>query len=109
MQDLTQGLNPILILLSLCLSVAHLCTSARRVQLQVSGNSSTVQLRSIFGGFVADVYLLTSVGAQEIIPAKELLGQVCTKTVYAILWVLFPLLSLLKKQYQYNSQNKVDT
>jgi hypothetical protein len=68
-----------------------------------------VQQRSFYWVFVADVYLLTSVGAQEIISAKELLGQVCTKTVYAILWVLFPLLSLLKKQYQYNSQNEVDT
>jgi ubiquinol-cytochrome c reductase cytochrome b subunit len=50
----------------------------------------------LFWVFVADVFLLTWVGAQEIMPATVLLGQVCTVILFAYLWVVYPLLSWLE-------------
>lgn len=50
----------------------------------------------LFWVFVADVFLLTWVGAQEIMPATVLLGQVCTLVLFAYLWVVYPFLSWLE-------------
>ncbi len=47
----------------------------------------------LFWVFVADVFLLTWVGAQEIMAATILLGQVCTIVLFAYLWVIYPFLS----------------
>jgi ubiquinol-cytochrome c reductase cytochrome b subunit len=42
---------------------------------------------------VADVFLLTWVGGQEIMPATVLLGQVCTLILFGYLLVVYPFLS----------------
>ena len=50
----------------------------------------------LFWVFVADVFLLTWVGAQEIMPATVLLGQVCTVILFIYVWVVYPFLSWLE-------------
>jgi ubiquinol-cytochrome c reductase cytochrome b subunit len=52
----------------------------------------------LFWVFVADVFLLTWVGAQEIMPATVLLGQVCTVILFAYLWIVYPFLSWLEER-----------
>jgi ubiquinol-cytochrome c reductase cytochrome b subunit len=44
----------------------------------------------LFWVFVADVFLLTWVGAQEIMPATVLLGQVCTVILFIYLLIVYP-------------------
>jgi len=46
----------------------------------------------LFWIFVADVFLLTWAGAQEITPATVILGQTCTVILFIYLWVVYPLL-----------------
>ncbi len=50
----------------------------------------------LFWIFVAIVFLLTWAGAQEIMPATVLLGQVCTVVLFAYLWLVYPFLSWLE-------------
>lgn len=50
----------------------------------------------LFWVFVADVFLLTWVGAQEIMPATVLLGQVCSVILFVYLLVLLPFLGWLE-------------
>jgi ubiquinol-cytochrome c reductase cytochrome b subunit len=57
----------------------------------------------LFWIFVADVFLLTWVGAQEIMPATVLLGQVCTVILFAYLWVVYPFLSWLESALYLNT------
>jgi ubiquinol-cytochrome c reductase cytochrome b subunit len=47
----------------------------------------------LFWVFVADVFLLTWLGAQEIAPATVTLGIFCTIVLFAYLLVAYPLLS----------------
>jgi ubiquinol-cytochrome c reductase cytochrome b subunit len=49
-----------------------------------------------FWVFVADVFLLTWVGAQEIMPATVLLGQVCTVILFIYLWIVYPFFSWIE-------------
>nr|BBQ09630.1 cytochrome b [Volvocales sp. NrCl902] len=56
--------------------------------------------------FVADVFLLTWVGAQEIMPATVLLGQVCTVVLFSYLLFFLPFLSWIENLlYLHNSSN----
>lgn len=50
----------------------------------------------LFWVFVADVFLLTWVGAQEIMPATVLLGQVCSVILFVYLLVILPFLGWLE-------------
>ena len=50
----------------------------------------------LFWILVADLFLLTWVGAQEIMPATVLLGQVATLVLFTYLFVLLPLLGWLE-------------
>jgi len=50
----------------------------------------------LFWVFVADVFLLTWVGAQEIMPATVLLGQVCTVVLFIYLLGVYPFVSWLE-------------
>jgi len=50
----------------------------------------------LFWVLVADLFLLTWVGAQEIMPATVMLGQVATLILFAYLFVLLPLLGWLE-------------
>ncbi len=59
----------------------------------------------LFWVFVADVFLLTWVGAQEIMPSTVLLGQVCTVILFFYLCVIYPFLSWLES-HLYLSANK---
>jgi ubiquinol-cytochrome c reductase cytochrome b subunit len=47
----------------------------------------------LFWVFVADVFLLTWLGAQEIAPATVTMGILCTLVLFAYLLVVYPLLS----------------
>lgn len=66
----------------------------------------------LFWVFVADVFLLTWLGAQEIAPATVTLGIVCTLILFFYLLVAFPLLSWFESnlylQYAANSNKKAD-
>jgi quinol-cytochrome oxidoreductase complex cytochrome b subunit len=59
----------------------------------------------LFWVFVADVFLLTWVGAQEIMPATVLLGQVCTLVLFIYLWVVYPFMAGLES-YLYRLGSK---
>lgn len=50
----------------------------------------------LFWVFVANLFLLTWVGAQEIMPATVLLGQVCTVILFLYLLVILPFLGWLE-------------
>ena len=50
----------------------------------------------LFWVFVGDVFLLTWVGAQEIMPSTVLLGQVCTVILFVYLCAVYPFLSWLE-------------
>jgi quinol-cytochrome oxidoreductase complex cytochrome b subunit len=50
----------------------------------------------VFWVFVADVFLLTWVGAQEIMPATVLLGQVCTFVLFVYLLVIYPFAAFIE-------------
>jgi ubiquinol-cytochrome c reductase cytochrome b subunit len=56
----------------------------------------------LFWVFVADVFLLTWLGAQEIMPATVLLGQICTFLLFVYLLVIYPFLSWFES-YVYTS------
>jgi quinol-cytochrome oxidoreductase complex cytochrome b subunit len=60
----------------------------------------------IFWVFVANVFLLTMVGAQEIMPATVLLGQVCTIVLFMYLWLVYPFVSLLESTLYLSTTNK---
>jgi ubiquinol-cytochrome c reductase cytochrome b subunit len=62
----------------------------------------------LFWVFVADVFLLTWVGAQEIMPATVLLGQVCTFVLFVYLLVIYPFLSWFES-YVYLQTSKDKT
>jgi ubiquinol-cytochrome c reductase cytochrome b subunit len=57
----------------------------------------------LFWVFVADLFVLTWVGAQEILPATVLLGQVCTVILFFYLLVVYPFLPLLENYIYLNS------
>lgn len=50
----------------------------------------------LFWVLVADLFLLTWVGAQEIMPATVILGQVGTLVLFTYLFILLPLLGWLE-------------
>jgi ubiquinol-cytochrome c reductase cytochrome b subunit len=60
----------------------------------------------LFWVFVADVFLLTWVGAQEIMPATVLLGQVCTVVLFIYLLGVYPFLSWLESTLYLQGVNK---
>lgn len=53
--------------------------------------------------FVADVALLTWVGAQEICDSTVLLGQLCTIVLFIYLVIIYPFLSWLESYLYLNS------
>lgn len=57
--------------------------------------------------FVADVFLLTWVGAQEIMPATVLLGQVATVVLFGYLLVVYPFLSWFESYLYLNATKSV--
>ncbi len=50
----------------------------------------------LFWVFVADCFLLTYLGACEIMPTTVFMGQVCTVILFAYLCVVYPFLSWLE-------------
>jgi len=57
----------------------------------------------LFFLFVADLALLTWVGAQEILDATIILGQVCTVILFIYLVIAYPFLSWLESYLYLNS------
>lgn len=58
--------------------------------------------------FVADLFLLTWVGAQEIMPATVLLGQVCSVILFIYLLVILPFLGWFESLFFLNASKKVN-
>jgi ubiquinol-cytochrome c reductase cytochrome b subunit len=56
----------------------------------------------LFFVFVADLGLLTWVGAQEILDSTILLGQVCTVILFIYLVIVYPFLSWLESYLYLN-------
>jgi ubiquinol-cytochrome c reductase cytochrome b subunit len=57
----------------------------------------------LFFIFVADLALLTWVGAQEILDATIILGQICTVILFFYLVIAYPFLSWLESYLYLNS------
>lgn len=62
-------------------------------QVHIGSPKFRIVFERLYWVFVADVFLLTWVGGQEIMPATVLLGQVCTVVLFAYLLVILPFLS----------------
>lgn len=60
----------------------------------------------LFFVFVADVFLLTWLGSQEIMPSTVFLGQLCTLVLFVYLLVVYPFLSWFESLLYINSNNK---
>jgi quinol-cytochrome oxidoreductase complex cytochrome b subunit len=63
---------------------------------QVGSPRFRIIYERLFWVFVADVFLLTWLGGQEIMPATMLMGQVCTIIFFLYLLVLLPFLAWLE-------------
>jgi ubiquinol-cytochrome c reductase cytochrome b subunit len=63
---------------------------------QVGSPRFRVVYERLYWVFVADVFLLTWLGAQEIMPSTVLLGQICTVIFFLYLLVILPLLGWLE-------------
>jgi ubiquinol-cytochrome c reductase cytochrome b subunit len=63
---------------------------------QVGSPRFRIIYERLFWIFVADVFLLTWLGAQEIMPATVLLGQICTVVFFLYLLVILPFLGWLE-------------
>jgi ubiquinol-cytochrome c reductase cytochrome b subunit len=61
-----------------------------------------VMSERLFFVFVADLGLLTWVGAREILDSTILLGQVCTVILFIYLVILYPFLSMLESKLYLN-------
>jgi len=88
--------------------IAIACTFASLVSLPFlsSVNIGSPKFRMLserlFFIFVADLFVLTWVGGQEILPSTVLLGQVCTVILFFYLLVVYPFLSLLENKIYLN-------
>jgi ubiquinol-cytochrome c reductase cytochrome b subunit len=63
---------------------------------QVGSPRFRILYERLFWVFVADVFLLTWLGAQEIMPSTVLLGQICTVIFFLYLLVILPFLGWLE-------------
>ena len=63
---------------------------------QVGSPRFRIIYERLFWIFVADVFLLTWLGAQEIMPATVFLGQICTVVFFVYLLVILPFLAWLE-------------
>lgn len=63
---------------------------------QVGSPRFRIIYERLFWVLVADLFLLTWVGAQEIMPATVLLGQICTVVLFVYLLVILPFLGWLE-------------
>ena len=65
-------------------------------QVNVGSPRFRVLTERLYWVLVADVFLLTWVGAQEIMPATVLLGQICSFILFAYLLLVLPFLGWLE-------------
>lgn len=63
---------------------------------QVGSPRFRIIYERLFWVLVADLFLLTWVGAQEIMPSTVLLGQVCTVVLFVYLLIILPFLGWLE-------------
>mmetsp|Transcript_27822 Transcript_27822/g.61014 ORF Transcript_27822/g.61014 Transcript_27822/m.61014 type:complete len:148 (-) Transcript_27822:10-453(-) len=75
-------------------------------QVQVGSPRFRILSERLYWIFVGDVFLLTWVGAQEIMPATVLLGQVCTVILFLYLLVLLPFLGWFESILVLSSQKQ---
>jgi ubiquinol-cytochrome c reductase cytochrome b subunit len=80
----------------MCLVFASLIALPFINVVQVGSPRFRIIYERLFWVFVADLFLLTWVGAQEIMPATVLLGQVCTVILFIYLLVILPFLGWLE-------------
>lgn len=63
---------------------------------QVGSPKFRIIFERLYWVFVADVFLLTWLGAQEIMPSTVLLGQICTVIFFLYLLVILPMLGWIE-------------
>jgi quinol-cytochrome oxidoreductase complex cytochrome b subunit len=63
---------------------------------QVGSPRFRIIYERLFWVFVGDLFLLTWIGAQEIMPATVLLGQISTVILFVYLLVILPFLGWLE-------------
>ena len=68
-------------------------------QVQVGSPRFRILYERLFWVFVGDLFLLTWVGAQEIMPATVLLGQVCSVVLFVYLLVILPFLGWFESMF----------
>jgi len=66
---------------------------------QVGSGKFRILSEWLFWTFVADVFLLTWAGAQPIMPATVLLGQVCTVYLFFYMFLALPFVGWLENQF----------
>jgi hypothetical protein len=69
--------------------------------LNTSGGRFRVASEFLYWCFVADLFLLTWLGAQEITPVSMFVGQCCTGFLFGYLLILVPVISLLEHSLLY--------
>lgn len=62
------------------------------------GGRFRVAYEFLFWTFVADMFLLTWLGASEVTPITMMVGQLCTSYLFLYLFVLIPATSLLESR-----------
>lgn len=69
----------------------------------MGGGRFRIATEWLFWTFMADVFLLTWLGAQEITPITALVGMMCTAYLFTYLLVFLPLIGWLEQQMLHSS------
>ncbi len=85
--------------LAIGLTFASLIALPFLSQVQVGSPRFRILYERLFWVFVGDLFLLTWVGAQEIMPATVLLGQVCSVILFVYLLVILPFLGWFESMF----------
>lgn len=77
-------------------------------QVNIGSPRFRILYERLYWVFVADLFLLTWVGAQEIMPATVLLGQVCSVILFIYLLVILPFLGWFESLFFLNASKKAN-
>ena len=75
-------------------------------QVNVGSPRFRILSERLYWVFVADLFLLTWVGAQEIMPATVLLGQVCSVILFIYLLGILPFLGWFESLFFLHASQK---
>jgi len=100
--------NKVMGVVAIALTFASLISLPFLSTVHVGSPKFRILSERLFWVFVADVFLLTWVGAQEIMPATVLLGQVCTVILFMYLCVVYPFLSWLESHFYLSAKKTLN-